>query len=103
MNLATYSTFLGGDSAIIEYSRPEANNQRRLMVIKDSYANAFITWLIPSFDKIIVVDPLFCREDVFKLAEEEEITDFLVLDYVLATTMEPFINELARLSGLTKE
>lgn len=73
------------------------------MVIKDSYANAFIAWLISIFDKIIVVDPRFCREDVFKLAEEEEITDFLGLDYVLATTMEPFINELARLSGVTKE
>lgn len=99
-DVPSYSTFMGGDSAILTYENPKPTNGRRLMIIKDSYANAFITWLIPSFDKIVVLDPRYFGANIYELAKKEEITDFLVLDYVLAATMGAYIDQLAIVSGL---
>lgn len=100
LDIGSYKTFLGGDSALIEYQNPSPINKRNLMIVKDSYANAFIPWLAPSFNKIIIIDPRYFREDIYALAEAEEITDFLVLDYVLATTMEAYIEQMGIVSGL---
>ena len=61
------------------------------MVVKDSYANAFVPWLIHSFQKIIVIDPRTCKENIYDLAVKEGVTDFLVVDYIMAANLEGFI------------
>lgn len=98
-DIPSYNTFLGGDSPIIKIQNPKPSNKRNLLIVKDSYANAFIPWLVPSFNKIIVIDPRYFGDNIYTLAEEEGISDFLVLDYVLATSLDIFIDNIAEVSA----
>ena len=73
-----YAVFLGGNHALVDIQTTAAT-QRNLLLIKDSYANAFVPFLVSSYDKIIMVDPRYYFDDLEELVEREEITDVLFL------------------------
>ena len=62
---------------------PTAEN-RRLLVLKDSYANCFLPFLAPYYREIVVVDPRYYYGDLKGLMETEEINEILYL-YSTAT------------------
>ena len=93
-----YGIFLSGDYPLLVYKNPKPANERVLMVVKDSYANALVPWLIRSFQKIIVIDPRTCQENIYELAAKEKVTDFIVVDYIMAANLEGFIGMMQTLA-----
>ena len=73
-----YQVFFGGNHPLIEI-RTSAGTGRKLLVFKDSYANAFIPFLIEDFDEIQIVDPRYYYEDIDALAGAGGFTDILFL------------------------
>lgn len=73
-----YEVFLGGNYARIDITTtlPEG---RKLIVIKDSYANCLIPMLTPYFTRIVVLDPRYMTESVQKILQEDDFTDMLFL------------------------
>jgi len=55
----------------------KSNEGEKLLVIKDSYANALIPFLIPYYDEILVVDPRYYFDDLEALIEKEKINELL--------------------------
>ena len=51
-----YNMYLGEPEAVIEIET-SVNNQRKLLVIKDSYADCFIPFLTQQYSRITVVSP----------------------------------------------
>ena len=70
-----------------------------LLVVKDSYGNALLPWLTPYFEKIIAVDSRQYQGDLPSLAEEYAVTDFLVVDYIKATMLPIYIDNLEQLAA----
>lgn len=95
----TYGMFLSGDYPLIIYQNPNPQNGRNLMIVKDSYANAFIPWLAQGFNKIVVIDPRHFKENIYEIAKREEITDFLVLNSIKTTISKEFVDFLNQLSS----
>ena len=81
-----YTVFLGGNHARVDIATTNAN-QRRLLLIKDSYANCFVQFLTPYYEDIIMIDPRYYYDDLQKLIEKEKITDVLFL-YNMNTYLE---------------
>ena len=52
---------------------------RSLLLVKDSYANSFLPYLIGEYDRITVVDRRFYAEPVLWLLRDGGYTDALVL------------------------
>lgn len=73
-----YSTFLGGNHPIIKISTM-SDNDKKLLIIKDSYANCFIPFLTSHFNDIIVVDLRYYSDNVSTLIKDYKITDVLML------------------------
>lgn len=73
-----YLVFLGGNYPLVRVTTA-SQADRRLMVIKDSYANAFLPFLSKAFNEITVVDLRYFRGDVNKLMADYLITDVLFL------------------------
>lgn len=73
-----YLYFLGGNDSVVEI---ETRNHtgRRLLLIKDSYANAFLPYLLPDYDAVTVIDPRYYPGSVLKLAAEGGYTEAMVL------------------------
>ena len=73
-----YTVFFGGNHPRLDITTT-VEADRRLLVFKDSYANCFIQFLTPYFDKIILVDPRYYYEDISILMKQNQITDVLFL------------------------
>lgn len=73
-----YTVFFGGNHPRITVETT-ADNGRSLLLFKDSYANCFVQFLTPYYDKIIILDPRYYYGDVDAVISREGITDVLFL------------------------
>lgn len=80
-----YAVFMGGDYPL-DVIKTEVNNGKRLLIIKDSYANALIPFLLPHFEEIAVVDPRYYEGNLVTLTQREKITDILAINSSIVTT-----------------
>lgn len=73
-----YEVFLSGNQPLIDISTT-VENQRHLLLIKDSYANSFLSYLLPYYNQITIVDPRYYYEDLSQLIKDRSISDILFL------------------------
>lgn len=82
-----YQVFFGGNHAKVSIETT-LDSQRKLLIIKDSYANCFTPLLIPYYNEIIMIDPRYYYDDLKRLISNEGITDVLFL-----YNMDTFLND----------
>lgn len=73
-----YEVFFGGNYPLINITTLQ-HTERRLLLIKDSYANAFVQFLLPYYDAIYMVDPRYYNDDIDLLINNNAVTDILIL------------------------
>lgn len=73
-----YSVFLGGNTSVIDI-RTVSTSQKRLLVVKDSFADCFIPFLAPYYREIVVVDPRYYSGTMDEIMDTYRITDALIL------------------------
>ena len=56
LDIDQYTTFLGGDMPIIKF-RTDVKNGEKLVIIKESFGNAFSTWAINNYEEVYIIDP----------------------------------------------
>ena len=91
-----YGIFLGGDFAL-GIIKTNAETDKEIMVIKDSYGNALVPFLTPHYSEIYVVDPRHYKESIVNLVNENEIGEVLLLNYILTTNFDGFMNSILNL------
>lgn len=74
-----YTVFMGGNKALFHIN-VDNNSKRHLLLIKDSYANSLIPFLIPQYASITVVDARYYFEDYTRLIKDDLITDVLFMN-----------------------
>ena len=62
------------------------------MILKDSYANAFIPSLIGSYSRIILMDPRNCADNINYVLKEYAPEECLIMNYIFTTTFEDYSN-----------
>lgn len=73
-----YEVFFGGNHGLLKIKTPTTEN-KRLLVLKDSYANCFLPFLAPYYREIVVVDPRYYYGNLSELMESESINEVLYL------------------------
>ncbi len=73
-----YSYFFGGNHSLITIKTTNKNG-KKLLVIKDSYANAMIPLLANNFEEIHVVDLRYYKYNIYDYIKENNINEGLVL------------------------
>jgi hypothetical protein len=71
-----YGVFLGGDFPLMRV-RSDVNNGRRIVVIKDSYGNAFVPYLAAHYQEVFVIDYRSYKGNIKNLIREYGIQDVL--------------------------
>ena len=96
-----YLTFMGGDHPV---AIVQTDTQGPcILVIKESYGNALISWLTNHYSKIILIDP---REyfssnsdiDLAAFAQEQGVDQCLVINYPMMLNSENYIGLLEKLA-----
>ena len=73
-----YGVFLGGNTSVVDI-RTVFTSQKRLLVVKDSFADCFIPFLAPYYREIVVVDPRYYSGTMQDIMDSYRITDALIL------------------------
>ena len=73
-----YRYFLGGDHSLLEIETGTLN-AKHLLIIKDSFANTLIPFLIPHYESITVVDLRYYNASIESLMESRTINDILLI------------------------
>ncbi len=80
-----YLTFIGGDNGLTTITNLDLPRGESCLVIKDSYANAFVPFLIPHYNKIYVIDPRHYKGTLTEFCESKTVNDVIVLTNISTT------------------
>ena len=73
-----YGVFLGGNTSVIDI-RTVSTSQKRLLLVKDSFADCFIPFLAPYYREIVVVDPRYYSGTMSDIMDSYRISDIMIL------------------------
>ena len=100
---ASYLMFMGGDDKIVKI-KTDANNGRKLLIVKDSYGNAEIPFYTGSFEEIFVTDMRYFDCNLVSFIRDMGITDvlFTMCSYsVVGTNADNLMTLITQYEGET--
>lgn len=78
----SYGIFLGGDSAITIVETVGENSSEKILVVKDSYGNAFAPYLVNHYKEVHVLDPRYWQGSMQNYIETHNIDDVIFINNV---------------------
>ena len=78
-----YNSFMMGDHAYVEIHNEEAPRKKSILVLKDSYGNAFVPLLAQDYRDVYVVDYRHYQENASSLMQEKGIDEILFLNNIM--------------------
>lgn len=72
-----YAMFLNNNHALIEITNNKLKNSKELLVIKDSFANSLVPFLVNHYEKVYVIDPRYYKKSISGFVKEKDIRDVL--------------------------
>ena len=83
----SYSIFLHGDWPLLHINTQHKNG-RRIVMVKESFGNAFAPFLIANFEDVYVVDQRYFQTSLVDLINEKQITDLLFINNIFAANTQ---------------
>lgn len=74
-----YSYFLDNNHSIIEITNNKLNNDKEILIIKDSYANSFVPFIVNHYESTYVIDPRYYKLSISEFIKEKQISNVLFL------------------------
>lgn len=96
---SSYTIFVGVDDCIFQ-ADTDADNDRVLVIFKDSYGNALLPFLTESFSTIYLCDFRFFDTDVQTFLEQVGATDIVFAMSTVACTTSVKVDTLANTLGV---
>ncbi|MDO5015371.1 MAG: DHHW family protein [Clostridia bacterium] len=88
-----YLAFIGGDHALLKI-KTNVSNGRKIVLIKESYGNAFAPFLCNNFSEVYVVDPRKFNSKLDTFVKNNNITDVVFLNYTFAMSNPTYMKGL---------
>ena len=92
-----YSFFFGSDYPVLQLENTEKTDGKTIVVIKDSYANAFAPWLSKSYKNVILVDPRIYEGGIEAILEKFDPDELLIMNYIFTTNFPDYCGMLKNL------
>ena len=89
-----YSCFIGGDNPYSVIDNPNISDGSTCLVIKESFGNAFVPFLVDHYQKVIVVDYRYYNENLIQLAKENHVTDVIFANNIEAISGKESMTKL---------
>lgn len=96
-----YLVFLSGGDATWAVIKTDNKNGKKLLVIKDSYGNTFVPFLLPHYEEIYVVDPRFyditIHGNLIDFIGSKGINEILFVNYMENVNSRDFMESVENL------
>ena len=90
-----YNCFIAGDNPISEIHNESKTDGSSIVIVKESYGNAFVPFLVDSYETVYVIDYRYWSGDLSEFVIENGIDDVLFLNVINITSTSVRLNELA--------
>ncbi len=94
-----YSTFIGGDNGYTCITNEDITDGSSMVLVKDSYGNAFAPFLATMYHKVYVIDFRHFTEDFAAFVNQNNIPEVLLLNNISATRNNVLVNKLNAFIG----
>lgn len=94
-----YAAFMGGDTAF-SHIKVDTGLENKILVIKDSYGNAFIPFLLPHYGDIFVADPRYFKENIYDVIKDNKIDELLIINYATVLQLPGFSQMLGDMGAV---
>lgn len=90
-----YSTFISGDNPFSEITNTDKTEGESCVVIKESFGNAFVPFLVYHYKTVYVIDYRYYRGSLGSFLEQYDVNDIIFLNNVSMTRTDSLVNSLS--------
>jgi hypothetical protein len=94
---AKYNCFIAGDNPISKISNLQKNDGSSIVIVKESYGNAFVPFLVDSYETVYVIDYRHWSGDLADFVTDKGIDDVLFLNVINATSTKARVDEMSEI------
>ena len=98
----SYSVFLHGDHPLMKIET-DLNNGRKIMVVKESFGNAFAPFLVENYENVYIVDYRYIKNvdkrSLTQMVDKYKIDDVLFVNNVSAVRSESAVQMMSNFVG----
>ena len=80
-----YLAFIQGDNPLVQF-KTDLTNGKKIVVLKESFGNALVPFLLNHYEEVYVIDPRSLSADLPAFIEQHGIQDVLIVNYAFAVT-----------------
>ncbi len=74
-----YPVFLDGNHSVVKIENGSCKNGKKLLMLRDSFAHCFSTFLIENYEEIYLVDMRYFRGSLKNIVEKEKLNEIMFL------------------------
>lgn len=90
-----YLVYIGGDQPYEEIVNRDLSDNSACLVVKESFGNAFVPFLVNHYQHVYVVDYRYYEGNIASLAQEKQVQDVLFLNNISMTRNEELVDTIS--------
>ena len=94
-----YSTFIGGDNPFTEIKNTSLSDGSSCVVVKESYGNAFVPFLVSHYQTVYVIDYRYYTGNLISFVKENKVQDVIFVNNMSATRSAGLVGNMDKLVG----
>lgn len=92
-----YNTFVAGDQPMAVIENPQIHDGSSCVILKDSYGNAFVPFLVDHYQTVYVIDFRYTTVNVKTFVEQNDIDDLILVNNLTLVGSDSVATTLAGL------
>jgi hypothetical protein len=80
--------FIGGDNPYSVISNPSVTDGSSCVILKESYGNCFVPYLVDHYQNVYVIDYRYYTGDLTSFIRDNHVSDVIFLNNVEAVTAD---------------
>ena len=93
-----YNTFIGGDNPYSHITNPGVTDGSSCVVVKESFGNAFVPFLLANYSEIHVIDYRYWNGNLTSFVQSKGVKDVIYLNNISATRNASLVKKLDGIS-----
>ena len=94
-----YVAFIDGDNPYTAITNSSIKDKSSIVVVKESFGNAFVPYLADHYHKIYVVDYRYWEGNLKKLVKEKGVSEVLFINNISMTRNSYLLGRFAAITG----
>lgn len=89
-----YNAFIGGDNPFTEITNPDVTDGSSVVVVKESFGNAFVPFLVENYHKVYVIDYRYYGKSISDFVVKNNVKDVIYINNISATRNASLVKSL---------